>query len=148
MMHNVFGQIERLRIPAAAAVSGQNEDTTFTYEPVQGDLTKVVDPVGDAMTVGPYDALGDPLGFRVFPDTGDPNTSLNPLITSLDWNAAQEIIWARLPNPETVTITWTHGLVTSTEFRSPGNIFSFFMDFIYDSRARLKLVTVTVKRTR
>ncbi len=82
--------------------SGEFLDTTFFYGARQGDLTKVVDRVGDAMTVGPYDALGDPLGFRVFPDTGNPVTSTNPLITSLDWNAAQELIWARLPNQVTV----------------------------------------------
>ena len=108
-----------LALLLAPRPSTSSED--FTYEAVKGDLSKVVDPMGDALTVGPYDALGDPLGFRVFPDTGDPLTSQNPLITSLDWNAAQELIWARLPNQVTVTNTWNNGLVTRTESRSLWN---------------------------
>ena len=136
--YNAFGQPSSATVPAAVAASGQNETVSAFYNPVTGDLTRLNDPMGDALTVDAYDALGDPLSVTVYPDTGDPSTSLTPLTTLMNWDAGQQLLMARAPSLLEVQNTWTNGLVTSTRTVSPngGGTLSK-MDFQYDTRGRL-----------
>jgi YD repeat-containing protein len=67
-----------------------------------------------------YDALGDPLAFTIFPDTGDPATSNAPLSAWFVWDAAQQMKEAHLANGSSIINTFQNGLQTKAENFAPG----------------------------
>lgn len=141
LTYNSFGQISSVTAPGAVAASGGDETTTFAYDPVTGDLTRITGPLGDSVTFDEYDALGDPLSFSVFPDTGNLVTSQTPLTTHVTWSAAQEVTQVQLPNGVQTLNTWNNGVATGVQARAPGGSVLSQMGFSYDSRGRLYRAT-------
>ncbi|MDX1933262.1 MAG: hypothetical protein SFU56_11700, partial [Capsulimonadales bacterium] len=150
--YNPFGQPKTLRTPA-----GPGGVTTLTYDTVTGDLLSVVEPTGAKSLVGrpdgntggivpgsAYDALGDPLAFTVFPDTGDPRTSSAPLTLSLLWNADQQVREAGLPGGQRLVHTYANGVRIRTELFAPTGALLDRKDFSYDTRGRLYRIADSV----
>jgi len=133
LVYNTFGQPTQVTTPVGT--------TRLDYHALTGDLLRVTGPSGDAATINDYDALGDPLGFSVFPDTGNPLTSQTPLTTTIGYDAAQQVREVVLPNGVRTENTWTNGVATRTLARAPNGSTLSQMDFGYDSRGRLYLAS-------
>ncbi len=155
--YNAYGQPATVTVPASVSASGQLETTRYTYDDANaGDLLSVTEPSGAVSVVGlfglvkrgagkqilsgtSYDALGDPLNFTIAPDTGNPLTSVTPLVTSLTWNAQQLVTGATLPNGLRLNHQYdAGGRKTATVTRVPGGPVLSSNAFVYDTRGRLK----------
>ena len=140
LTYNAFEQPVTATVPSAVSASGADEITTYTYDPVKGDLTRITGPTGDAATINAYTALGDPLSLSVFPDTGNPATSTTPLTAGLQLNAAQQMTGFTLANGVTATLTRSSDLLTQLRTNAPaasGGATLARQNFDYDSRSRL-----------
>lgn len=151
--YNQYGQIETVSVPAATSATGQTETTTFTYDNTTGDMTQVADGTSTVLmgvfdlatrTILPntaYDPLGDPLAFTVFPDTGNPATSLQPLTTLIEYNAAQAPVKITGPNGNSFNTVLSNGVITSINTKDSGNNLLWQASFQRDTRGRLYSVT-------
>jgi YD repeat-containing protein len=149
--YNAYGQPENVTAPAATHASGQDSTLQMEYDPTHGDLVRVVTPDGAESLVGQwdpvlqqvvpgsqYDALGDPLAFTVFPDTGNKATSAGPLTTLLQWDAAQQVTGVTLPNGLRLANTYnTQGQAEKAEALAPDNTVLARTEYTYDTRGRL-----------
>ena len=140
--YNSFGQPLSVTSPVA---NGQGT-TTFAYDNVTGDLTRIAGPDGSVAITGQfnpatgqitggYDALGDPLSFSVFPDTGDPATSQTPLTTSVVYDAAQMPVRITGPAGTSQVTNLANGSLTGFEIQRQGATLAQ-LNFTRDSRGR------------
>jgi len=138
--YNIFGQPLTQTVPAGASASGVAETTALNYNPITGDLIGMTDPLSNQVTINSYDPLGDPLSMSLFPDTGNPATSLTPLTSMVVWDAAQQLVKAFTPNGVQTQGFRTNGVLTDVQVRAPvaagGNLLSQ-VHYDYDSRGRV-----------
>ena len=134
--YNGFGQPVTVKSTASAGLA----QTNIAYANPTGDLAQVVGPTGDALLVTGYDALGDPTGVAAFPDTGNPATSTQPLVSSIVWDAAQLPAQSTMANGVQSVNTWNNGVLTQMQCRAPaasGSGLLAQLTFGYDTRGRL-----------
>ena len=134
--YNAFGQPTAITTPAASSASGQIEKTQFTFDNTTGDLTRVTNPLGDILGVSGYDALGDPLGAILYPDTGNPATSTQPLATTINYDAAQMPTDILGPNGVTLHTTFTNGAISGFQTLNQGQMLTQ-MTLNRDTRGRV-----------
>ena len=85
-----------------------------------------------------YDALGDPLGFTTFPDTGNPQTSTSPLFTKFVWDGAQRMTDAYLPGGQRLVNTYdTGGQRTKATLYDPTGGLLSQTSLLYDTRGTM-----------
>ena len=134
--YNTFGQATAITTPAGSSASGQMEKTQFTFDNTTGDLARVTNPLGDILGVTGYDALGDPLGAVLYPDTGNPATSTQPLTTTIAYDAAQMPTDILGPNGVTLHTTFTNGVMSAFQMLGQGQTLAQ-MNLSHDTRGRL-----------
>ncbi len=139
-IYNTFGQPASVTVPAGVSASGIAETMGFTYDATKGDLTTVTDPLSNIFTIGSYDALGDPLSFSVYPDTGNPATSTNPLTTTLNYDASQMPILVALPGGTQFVPTYNNAIPTRFDVKNQG-VTKASLILSTDSRGRLYSVS-------
>src|SRR5579884_1907540 len=136
LAYNSFGQPISSTVPAGVSASGTNEVTQFSYDVTTGDLTRLTNPLGDALGLTSYDALGDPLTVALYPDTGNPATSTTPLVTSIQYNAAQLPTQITDPSGVSLVTTFNNGVPTLYKLVNQG-VTQAQMSLSYDSRGRV-----------
>jgi RHS repeat-associated protein len=122
LTYNTYGQVITATNPVGVSATGTNEQVSLTYDNVTGDLTKVTDPLGDAVTVNSYTALGDPLSVSAYPDTGNPLTSLTPLTTAIDYNAAQAPTWVAGPSGTGLLMAYSNDVLSQFQVKNQGSV--------------------------
>ena len=149
--YNHFGQVNQTTIPAGASASHSAEITTIAYNEANGtgDVTGITSPLG-TVTIGGYDPFGDAGSMTVYPDTGDPATSLKPLTAAVQYNAAQYVVGSTLANGVQTVNQWTNGIISGVQSyapapagSAPGTLGALLtqIGFNYDSRGRLYKAT-------
>ncbi len=138
--YNGFGQPITSTTPAAISPIGADETVNYTYHPTTGDLLGVTDPLGNQYQIGGYDGLGDPQSGFLFPDTGNPATSLTPLGGSIQLNSAQQPVLSTAGNGLQVKGTYNNGVLTQAQTLAPaaaGGAVLNQTNWSYDSRSRM-----------
>ena len=130
--YNSFGQPITVTSTAASGLA----QSTLRYDSVTGDLTSITDPLGNIARITGYDALGDPLGAAVYPDTGNPTTSLHPLTTTVTYDAAQMPVTIAAPNGVNMQTTFTNGVATQLQLQNQGLALAQ-TTLAHDTRGRL-----------
>ncbi|HLJ57177.1 MAG TPA: hypothetical protein VKT77_19220, partial [Chthonomonadaceae bacterium] len=145
--YNVQGQPVTITTPAAISATGTNEAAGFGYHPTTGDLLTITDPLGDILQYTSYDALGDPLSAAVYPDTGNPATSLTPITGSVLLNSAQQATVVTAGNGLQTVGGYTNGILTQLQTLAPqasGGTAISQTNLSYDSRGRLYKVADSI----
>src|SRR5205807_1276412 len=93
-------------------------------------------PLGNQLRVGNYDALGDPGSVTVYPDTGNPATSLQPMSLSIVYNAAQQPVQINSPDGTILQTAFNNGVITQFKTVRDGNTLAQ-LDLSVDSRGRM-----------
>ncbi|WP_395145884.1 hypothetical protein, partial [Armatimonas sp.] len=135
---NSFGQLEQLITLPTTAASGFEETTTLEYFNTTGDLKSVIDPLGGRIDIINVDGLGDPIMLGLYPLTGSSVTEPHPLVTSLEWTAAQDVKSVLFPNGLKLEHTINpKGQRTKSQVKNSGGTLLGQFDFEYDTRGRL-----------